>query len=429
MFTTLEAPPHATSPVGQKPGRIAARLSRVTTTGRYIPEIDGLRFVAIASVFLFHLATSEVLRRSSQDDITHHSEVLARVLGTGNFGVQAFFVISGFVLAIPFARHTLCAERGVVLRAYYLRRLTRLEPPYFLAMTLCYLLLIVTKGPSRAGLWPHLLVGFGYLNNVTFASDNPINAVAWSLEVEVEFYVLVPLLAMLFLVRRTWLRRMILAAAILVFAILGPVAAAQSPHLRDTILNYGQYFLAGFLLADLFVSGRLRPFHHPLVWDATAFVSGATIVLLQISVAQRQLLPGPAALADRLTPCLLPFACVLAYCGVFKGVLLRRALTLTWVTTIGGMCYSIYLLHDVVLQSLLPTMVPAIATGSFALNLVVVTAITATAVLALSVGYFVLIERPCMDPRWPSRLLARVRHGTGRWVRRLVRQRTSVSAW
>jgi peptidoglycan/LPS O-acetylase OafA/YrhL len=428
VFATLEAPPHATSPVGRKPGRIAARLSRVTTTGRYIPEIDGLRFVAIASVFLFHLATNQVLR-GSQDNIGQHAAVLARILGVGNVGVQAFFVISGFVLAIPFARHVLCAERRVLLRSYYLRRLTRLEPPYFLAMTLCYLLLVLTRGPSRAGLWPHLLVGFGYLNNVTFASDNPIDAVAWSLEVEVEFYVLVPLLAMVFLVRGTRLRRTILAAATLLSATVGPMAAAQSPHLRDTILNYGQYFLAGFLLADLFVSGRLRPSRHLLIWDVAALASGAAIVLLQISVAQRQLLPGPAAVADRIALCLLPFACVLAYCGVFKGVLLRRALTLTWVTTIGGMCYTIYLLHDVVLQNLLPMVVPAIATGSVALNLVVVTAITAAAVLAVSVGYFVLIERPSMDPRWPSRLRARVRHGVHRWGRRLARLRTSVSAW
>ena len=68
------------------------------------------------------------------EDPSH--SVIARVLEHGNYGVQLFFVISGFVLALPFASHYLCQTRAVSLRAYFLRRLTRLEPPYVLSMLL-----------------------------------------------------------------------------------------------------------------------------------------------------------------------------------------------------------------------------------------------------------------------------------------------------
>ena len=383
---------------------IATRLSRITTSGRYIPEIDGLRFVAISSVFLFHLATDPALRHNPGYDVARHSPLLASVLGAGNFGVQAFFVISGFVLAIPFVRHTLLAGPKVRLRSYYLRRLTRLEPPYIVAMIGCYFLLITTTTASPVALLPHLAAGFGYLHNITFGVDNPVNRVAWSLEVEVQFYLLVPLLALVFRIRGAHSRRLVLVAAILLCAAVGPLLAARSPHARDTLVSYAQYFLAGFLLADLDQSDRLRPSRRALLWDGAAGVAVVVIVLGQILVGQRLLPAGTASPLETIGRCALPLACIVAYCGVFKGVLLRRALTTRWVTLIGGMCYSIYLLHDVVLQRLLPVSTRALGTGDFAIDVTLQVLIAATAVLAVSVAYFLRVERPCMDRNWPTRL-------------------------
>src|SRR5262245_10743057 len=61
-------------------------------------------------------------------------------IAQGRYGVQLFFIISGFILALPFAAERLAGARPVRLKAFYLRRLTRLEPPYFLVLTIFFLL-------------------------------------------------------------------------------------------------------------------------------------------------------------------------------------------------------------------------------------------------------------------------------------------------
>src|SRR5581483_4845753 len=114
--------------------------------------------------------------------------------------------------AAPFAAHHLLGARRVSLKAYYWRRVTRLEPPYLLAMLLCFLTLVFYWGQSARALWPHLLASMFYLHNIVYYSPDTmgfstINPVAWSLEIEVQFYILAPLLACVFLIRHKWLRR------------------------------------------------------------------------------------------------------------------------------------------------------------------------------------------------------------------------------
>ena len=85
------------------------RLRRVTTTGRFVPEIDGLRFVAIMTVVAFHVLT--YLRAQHPMFSAPHTEgVIERAASTGYFGVELFFVISGFILALPFASHHLSGD-------------------------------------------------------------------------------------------------------------------------------------------------------------------------------------------------------------------------------------------------------------------------------------------------------------------------------
>src|SRR5262245_35723438 len=108
------------------------KLSRVTTTGEIIREIDGFRFLAIASVILHH--TLAIYLESThrlgvqgrvQWQLVIDQSYLVRFLRPGWFGVQLFFIISGFVLGLPFARRHLCAAPAPTLKSYYLRRVTR----------------------------------------------------------------------------------------------------------------------------------------------------------------------------------------------------------------------------------------------------------------------------------------------------------------
>jgi peptidoglycan/LPS O-acetylase OafA/YrhL len=106
------------------------RLRRITRDGLWIPEIDGLRFVAICSVLIFHIHEELRLRSGRIIPIASGFSWMERLVANGDRGVRLFFVISGMILALPFARQFLIGSKPVSLRKYYLRRVTRLEPPY-----------------------------------------------------------------------------------------------------------------------------------------------------------------------------------------------------------------------------------------------------------------------------------------------------------
>src|SRR5215510_2337941 len=81
-------------------------LRRVTSSGRFILEIDGLRFVAILSVYLYRL-NGYLLEKSASVASGLMTTRVVTLLSHGNNGVQLFFVISRFILGLPFAAHFL----------------------------------------------------------------------------------------------------------------------------------------------------------------------------------------------------------------------------------------------------------------------------------------------------------------------------------
>src|SRR5712692_5459743 len=98
------------------------QLRRITSSGRFVPEIDGLRFVAITSVVLYHLhgfVVSDAVVPRTQDSFR-------AIVEHGYRGVNLFYVISGFILGLPFAAHHLKGKPAVSLQSYFLRRVTRL---------------------------------------------------------------------------------------------------------------------------------------------------------------------------------------------------------------------------------------------------------------------------------------------------------------
>ena len=140
---------------------LTARLTRVTASGDFIPEVDGLRFLAIVPVVLHHLMSFYLMRRFPSLSLPADWESAGQasrsvaVFARGYHGVHVFFVISGFVLALPFVRHRLGRGPAPRLRAYYLRRIRRIEPPYLLALTLGFVIIWLTN-PGRTVFIPHL---------------------------------------------------------------------------------------------------------------------------------------------------------------------------------------------------------------------------------------------------------------------------------
>lgn len=382
------------------PDRLYAKLRRVTTSGDFIAEVDGLRFLAVAPVVLFHVRNYLTVHPVTTYAVAPEHDWGARLALHGHYGVQLFFIISGFVLALPFAKSRADGTPPVRLRQYFARRLTRLEPPYVLVMLGCFALMLLVKGGAAAELWPRLAAGLFYLHGPVYGELNPVNIISWSLEIEVQFYVLMPLLATVFAVRGKRLRRACVVAAAAAAVALQLTLVRAGSTLSFSVLNYLQYFLAGFLLADLYLHEMRGAGSRRFAWDLVTLCGWP---LLWLVCGRHEV--ARAAFA--------PIA-LLLFCAAFRGPVTNFLVTRRWVTVVGGMCYTIYLIHFQLLSAFEKALRGVSFTDHFAVNMALHLLLFVPVLLAASATFFLLVEKPCMRRDWPSRLRQRARALTSR---------------
>ncbi|HWZ92723.1 MAG TPA: acyltransferase [Polyangiaceae bacterium] len=238
-------------------------------------------------------------------------------------------------------------------------------------------------------LLPHLGASLLYAHNQIFGRQSDINVVSWSLEVEVQFYLLVPLLAfVLFQIRWRLARRIGIAS----LCVAAAVVARSFPRDGSWNLSFaGQsaFFLAGLLLADVCcLQSRKRKPH--FAWDLCCLTAFGCVLA--------------ARFYDSRWWVLSALAMAVCYYAMFRGSWIRRILSWLPIATIGGMSYSIYLLHNYVIA--LGGMVSERtgATLPFGARLAIQSAILAPLVLSVAAVFYLAIERPCMRPDWPARL-------------------------
>ncbi|WP_298740353.1 acyltransferase [uncultured Chitinophaga sp.] len=373
---------------------ILKRLQRTTSSGKFIPEIDGLRFIAIASVILYHL-------HLFLGEKNHHVyndgsyPFIGRALANGYYGVPLFFAISGFILALPFARHYIQGATLPSLKHYFIRRITRLEPPYILVMIMLFLAnVFVVHKYTLEELFPSLAASLTYTHNLVYGKEvlPLINVVAWSLEIEVQFYIIAPLLALLFKLRVPWARRCLIVGAILIFVMLQHF---YQPAFRS-LYNDIQFFLIGFLLVDFYLVPRQQHIPGPVA------IGGGCVLLASIWLVH---IDAQADMVYRwLWAFILPFIIFLFYYLVFFTSFWKEVFSNQWLTTIGGMCYSIYLLHYAIISMIGNYTVRFQFTRWYFLDSIIHGAILLVFILMFSSVFFVLIERPCMKKDWYKQL-------------------------
>lgn len=372
--------------------RILRSVSRETSSGRFIPEMDGLRFAAISMVILYHLngylMTKAAFYEHEPGSVA--PDWLCRSALVGFHGVELFFVISGFILALPFAAHHLSGAPAVSLRKYYLRRLTRLEPPYFVTIFLLLALGVWIHPVPVSAILPHLAASLVYLHNLIYGTQSTVLGVAWSLEIEIQFYLLVPLLTLVFAIRGPQLRRSVLVGLILATLAAQSLLVGKHPRFDLSILAYLQFFLIGFLIADVFLSHWKNSPHRTFYWDLIALAGWPLLFFaLQSKVATHWLFP---ALVFTL------------YCAAFRGRWINRFFCNPWITAVGGMCYSIYLIHYEVISAV-GRFTKSLGAGlPNSVYLIMQFVLVGGAIVLICGVYFVVLEKPCMRRDWPQRL-------------------------
>jgi peptidoglycan/LPS O-acetylase OafA/YrhL len=172
--------PVITPPGAAAPGADGAPDALAPPPGHpRFPLIDSLRAIAAIAVVVCHAGGLTVTRGAG---FISHAEV----------GVAIFFAISGFLLYRPFVSARLNGARRSALSSYLRRRILRIVPAYWLALT------ALAIYPGLSGVFTgHFWVyyGFGQIYN-----DNDVLggiAPAWTLCIEITFYLLLPLYAVL----------------------------------------------------------------------------------------------------------------------------------------------------------------------------------------------------------------------------------------
>ena len=219
----------------------------------HLAVLDGLRGIAILVVLWYHVWEWTWL--APRITLFGHELNFQFINETGFTGVDLFYFISGFVLFYPYARHVFEGKPLQTLTHFVYRRFIKIVPSYYLQ------LLIVTPWIVAAFSGTALLAQ--YVTHVLFihtwfrSTYGAINGVLWTLAVEVQFYVIFPMLNWCF--RRqpvlTFLGMVGVANAYRL--LLGPtymgdyVVMTQMPGFLDL-------FACGMMAALLFVLARAR---------------------------------------------------------------------------------------------------------------------------------------------------------------------------
>lgn len=235
------------------------------TPALYFPTLDGLRFFAFFLVLLHHLPPSV-------------NPLLHLVQVQGWVGVHVFLFLSAYLLT-AILRAELLASGGISIRRFYIRRALRIWPLYFaFCIGLFALTFIPRANPLPTGDWFRLAGQMLFVDNIIAGfrgySDIPFTPHLWTISLEEQFYLFLPLMLAGFLANA---RRLVYGLGVIWLLFIGArlaMALNQAPHpMIWTSLFSADSLLLGTLL------GALRPVPSHSVAARIALFAGGVAAL------------------------------------------------------------------------------------------------------------------------------------------------------
>jgi peptidoglycan/LPS O-acetylase OafA/YrhL len=358
-------------------------LKRETTGGQYLPLVDGLRFLAILPVLVQHTSERLIEHTPVSFSTPVEQDQLAFLASRGTIGVFLFFAISGFMLSLPFARHHLQGAKSPSLKHYFVRRFTRIEPPYLVWMSVFALVLLAQGAWTAGDLFPHWLASCFYLHNFIYGEYSVINPVAWSLEIEIQFYLIAPwLVGLFFSIKNARSRQWVLLGSIFGFVVLQHAMGWQYFPFKPTLLGQMQHFLVGIWLADCYLTRWQKSPSANTGWDWVVVPALLTMAYTWTEELAKSMVFGAALMV--------------VFIAAFRGKYFSQLLRNQWVAIIGGMCYTIYLTHLPLLELQMIFTKNLTLTTHYLPNLLLQLAIGLPLVLATSAVFYLVLEKPFM---------------------------------
>lgn len=289
----------------------------------YRADIDGLRAVAVLMVLMFHLGLG---------------------VPGGYVGVDVFFVISGFLITGIIKREI---EQGeFTFTGFYARRARRILPALLAVLLFSSVAAFFILLPSDLERFARSVVAaLSSVSNFWFWSQGGyFGSTAemapllhtWSLAVEEQFYLLLPI-AMLLLSRWVpkWGPRVLLAVCVGTFAAAAWFVAARTPE----VFYFTPFRAWELLMGSLLAVYRLPTVAHNLSRQWIAAVGLLLVVAPAFLYSRETVFPGPAA----ALPCV--GAALLIWMGATGETLVGKLLQQRALVFVGLISYSLYLWH------------------------------------------------------------------------------------
>lgn len=245
----------------------------------YLYALDGLRAVALIFIVMFHTWQQSWIYyniKLGPDKYLLNLEIVQRF---GYVAIDIFFVLSGFCLFYPIARDIFGESKFTGWRNFFIKRARRIYPAYILML----IILIIVPALSWAAEYDvhnakdvakHFIYHVLFIHNIDNATIGSTISTAWTMSVEVQFYLLFPLLCIPFRKK-----------PVLTFAGLAVLSAAIRLYMvcnTDFTKFYHQAFTPAYL--DIFGIGMLAAYFVVRVRNKCADISKFKLPMTLMSV-------------------------------------------------------------------------------------------------------------------------------------------------
>jgi peptidoglycan/LPS O-acetylase OafA/YrhL len=249
--------------------------------------LDGMRGIAVLLVLWYHIWEISWLQAPLP-------WLLQWIPETGFIGVHLFFFLSGFVISYPFVRAQLADEPRPSWRHFAWRRFIKIVPSYLLSIVVAYAIGYAAMSRAGASPWQEVLSHLLFIHTWWPSTYGSINGVLWTLAVEVEFYIVFPLVWWCFS-RRPFVTAMAMCA----IALLWRVRAEQCCFgdemalLAENLPGYLDIFACGMLSAWTFAhfGHRLRASRASLAMPIVAIAGASALCALLIGMYGQRMAP------------------------------------------------------------------------------------------------------------------------------------------